>query len=127
MSLLDTIRGAVKIADNVTKPLQATVSFKHWTGTDPFGVPTYSTAVPLLAIVDWARKLVRTPSGDLSVTRATVTFLDVVKLAAATGVTGIQNEDSITLPDGDTGPILDISGFIDAGTTQPIATEVMLG
>lgn len=128
MSLLDTVRNAVKTADTVTKPLQATVTFKRAVpNTDGYGGFTYPTSVSLRAIVDWKQKQLRTMEGQLSVSRASVTFLDVAAVATATAGQGISDNDQIILPDGTTGPILDMAGFIDAGTGQPVATEVFLG
>lgn len=127
MSLLDTLRTGVKIVDKVTKPLQPTVTYRRATGNDGYGNVTFAAPVSLRAIVDFARKQVRTPSGELTVTRATIDLLDVAAVVAATNGQGIGNDDQFTLPDGDTGPILDISGFIDAGTGNPVATTVMLG
>jgi hypothetical protein len=128
VSLLDVLRTGVKIADQVTKPVQATVTYHKATiGSDGYRTITHQTGVSLRAIVDWKQKQVRTLSGMLSVTRAIVTFLDVAELASATSNDGIGDHDKIVLPDGTTGPILDLGGFIDAGTGQPLATEVMLG
>ena len=132
MSLLDVVRSAVVIADQVTKPLQATVSFRHYVSSDGYGTRIYSPdealpAAQLKAIVDWKQKQVRTMSGILSVSRASVMFLDIAALVAATGGEGVDDLDMIVLPDGTTGPILDMSGFIDAGTGHPVATEVWLG
>lgn len=127
MSLLDVLRQGVKIADTVTKPLQATVQFYRMIRIDGRGTKTYAAPVPLLAIVDWKQKQLRTQAGVLSVSRASVTFLDIAALTAATAGNGIDDSDKIVLPDGTTGPILDMSGFIDAGTTLPLATEVFLG
>ena len=127
MSLLDTLRSGVKLADKITKPLQATVTYEREMGSDGYGSFTYASPVSLRAVVDFARKQVRTPQGELTVTRATITLLDVAAIVAATGGEGIGNNDRFTLPDGDSGPILDISGFIDAGTGHPIATDVMIG
>lgn len=128
MSLLDVLRAGVKIADGVTKPLQADVTYEQATvDSTGYGGLVYGSAVKLRAIVDFARKQVRTPSGELTVTRATIDLLDVEAVYTATGGLGIGNNDRFTLPDGDTGPILDISGFIDAGTGQPVATTVMIG
>ena len=128
MGLLEVLRAGVKIADSVTKPLQAEVTYSRAVA-DPsgYGAFTYPTSVKLRAIVDFARKQVRTREGILTVTRATIDLLDVAAVVAATGGEGIGNDDRFVLPDGDSGPILDISGFIDAGTGQPIATTVMLG
>ncbi|MCR4301802.1 MAG: hypothetical protein NUV51_09345 [Sulfuricaulis sp.] len=127
MSLLDVVRSAVKIADEVTKPLQATVTYERYTGSDGYGTPTYAAAVSLRAIVDYVSKQVRTQEGILTVSRATITLLDIAAVVAATGGAGIDNNDKFTLPDGDTGPLLDIRGFVDAGTTHPIATEIVIG
>lgn len=132
MSLLDVVRAGVKIADGITKPLQPTVSFWHFVSADGEGAKTYSpdlasTGVQLRAIVDYVSKQVRTQSGELTVSRATITLLNIAEVVAATGGDGIGNDDVFVLPDGDTGPLIDISGFIDAGTGNPIATTVMLG
>lgn len=127
MSLLDTFRLGVRIADKVTKPVQPEVTFEKYTGSDGYGTKLYASAVPLKAIVDWKQKQVRTQEGILSVSRASVTFLDIDKLKSATNNEGVDDNDRITLPDGTTGPILDMSGFIDAGTGIPLATEVFLG
>ena len=127
MSLLDVVRSAVAIANQVTAPLQATVTFQRFLSTDWQGSSTYATAVDLKAIVDWRQKQLRTSTGILSVSRASVMFIDIAALVAATDGNGVDDLDIITLPDGTTGPILDMSGFIDAGTGQPIATEVYLG
>lgn len=127
MALIDIVRTGVKIANSVTDSLQSTVSFERCTGTDGFGAKTYAAAVSLKAIVDWKQQQVRTPEGQLTVTRASVLFLDTAALVTATGGNGVSDEDRITLADGTTGPILDMAGFIDAGTTKPVATEVFLG
>lgn len=128
MSLLDAVRAGVKVADGVTKPLQPSVTFERAVA-DPtgYGSWTFPSSVPLKAIVDWKQKQLRTAEGVLSVSRASVLFLDIVALVAVTGGEGISDHDRITLPDGTTGPILDMAGFIDAGTGHPIATEVFLG
>lgn len=126
MSLLDVLRTGVKIADKVTKPLQATVMYAR-EGVDNSYGPTYLTAVPLHAIVDYKAVQVRTKGGVLTATRATITLLNIDEVVAATAGLGIGNNDIFTLPDGDTGPILDIGGFVDPGTGHPIATTVMLG
>lgn len=132
MSLLDAVRAGVKVADQVTKPLQATVGFRHyvssnWQGEKIYVPPVSQPPREMKAIVDWKQRQLRTTGGILSVSRSAVMFLDVNEVSAATGGEGIGDEDVIILPDGTTGPILDMSGFIDAGTDQPIATEVFIG
>jgi len=128
MDLLNILRSGIAVADNVTDSLQATVQFeKSSISNDGYGTINYADPVPLKAIVDYAAKQVRTQAGILTVTRATIDLLDIDELNAATGGEGVSNEDRFTLPDGDTGPILDISGFIDAETGHPVLTRVMIG
>lgn len=126
-SILDALRAGVRAADKATKPIQASVTFKKAVKDSSFEGFGYPKAVQLRAIVDWKQKQVRTLAGVLSVSRASVTFLDVDALRKATKGEGIGDNDIIILPDGTTGPILDMAGFIDAGTKQPLATEVFLG
>jgi hypothetical protein len=127
MSLLDVVRSGVAIADKISKPLQATVMYEREASVDSFGTRLFAPAVPLHAVVDFKVDQVRTKDGILTVTRATVTLLNIAEIVAATNGEGIGNNDRFTLPDGDTGPTLDIAGFIDAGTGNPIATTVMIG
>ena len=127
MSLLNVVRDAVAVADSVTRPLQSTVSYQRYTGQNAFGEKSYAAAVDLKAIVDWRQKQVRTSTGTLEVSRAVITFLDAAALSTATAGAGIDDNDILTLPDGETGPILDLGGFIDPGTGIPIATEIFLG
>jgi hypothetical protein len=127
VGLLSTIRTAVKTADKVVKSLQPTVVFERALSSDGAGAFTYASPVNLKAIVEDKQEIVRTPSGGLSQSKTHITFLDVASVASATGGQGIKESDRITLPSGETGPILSISGFIDAGTGQAVAPEVYLG
>jgi len=123
MSLLDVLRSGVAIADGVTKPLQATIAYERFTGQDAYGSETWAPAVPMKALCDWKQRQV----DGSSVGRISITFLDIKEMVAVTGGLGVGIHDRITIPDGMTGPINDLSGFIDAGTGHPLATEVFLG
>lgn len=127
MGLLDTIRAGVKIADSVTQSLQASIKFERYLSSDGQGAKTYAAAVYLLGVAEKKQQMIRTQSGALVACRSNVLFLNVAALVIATSADGINNEDRITLPDGTTGPILEVGGFIDAGTGQPFATQVFLG
>lgn len=128
MSLLDVLRSGVEIINQVTKPLQATVQYARAQPlADAYTTIPDTGAVPLRAIVDWTQVQVRTRDGVLSTSRAVIMLLDIAEVVAATGGEGIDDADTFTLPDGTTGPILDMKGFIDAGTGHPIATEIYLG
>ena len=126
MALIDVLRTGVKIIDTVVDSLQSTVTLERFF-VDDSGQPDHGAPITLKAIVDWRQKQVRTATGVLSVSRANVMFVDVAELSAATNGEGIDDNDIITLPDGTTGPILDMAGFIDPGTAQPLATEVWIG
>lgn len=127
MALIDILRSGVKIADQQTKSLQTTVTFEKHLGDDGYGNDTFGPKQYLPALCDWRSRQVRTMQGELTVTRMILTFLNVEDVARVTNNEGIHEEDRITLPDGSTGPILDLSGFIDPGNCQPLATEVSIG
>lgn len=127
MSYLDTLRNGIATADSMTRSLQATVSFYRCTGIDNHGTRTYASAVSLLAVVDGKQSQIRTMTGELTMCRATLTFLNIVALSAATGGLGVTVQDKIVLQDGTTSPILNVGGFVDAATGHAIATEVYLG
>lgn len=127
MSLLTVLRAGVAIANKVTKPLQSYVMYERQTGESYTGDQTFASPVKLDAIVDYKAVQVRTKAGILTATRSTVTLLDINQVVAATNGEGIGNNDRFTFADGDSGPLLDIGGFVDAGTGHPIATTVMIG
>lgn len=118
MGLADVVRNAVKVADNVTRSLQATVTYTPVTGYDAFGAPVYGVPVAKLAIVEKRQRLIRTTQSNEAMSQAYVAFLQP---------TTINELDKIVLPDGTTGPILNWTGFVDAGTGQPYYAEVYLG
>jgi hypothetical protein len=127
MSLLDVLRSGVAIADSILKPLECDVTLERYIGTDGYGTDLWAPPVTMKAICDWRQAQVTTVGGSLAVSRVVVTFIDIKEMEAKTNGEGISDQDRITLPDGTTGPILDMAGFIDAGTGQPLATDVYLG
>lgn len=129
MALIDALRVGIKVADKVLKSgkMEALVTLSHYVSSNSYGDKTFLSPVQLPAVVDWKQRQVRTLQGVLSVSRASIMFLDIVALLAATGGEGLDDNDLLVLPDGDTGPILDMSGFIDGGTGRPVATEAFIG
>lgn len=132
MGLLDVVRSGVKVADGITKGLQGQVEYHRYTAQTGTGTRTYvpplgTRTVLLDALVDLSTRSVRGPDGEFMVCSALVMFLNVAQIAAATGGAGIKDEDVLILPNGQTGPIVALKGFMDAGTSQPIATEAYLG
>lgn len=118
MGLLDTVRAGVDLANRLTTDLQATVTHKVFVSSGGAGKSVY-TDVPRKALVTRKQRLVRSSSGDMSMSQAQVVFLDP-------GVV-VKELDKIVLPDGTSGPILNTDGFVDAGTGKPILTQVYLG
>ena len=127
VSLLDVVRSGVAIANTVTAPLQGTVTYQRYVSADGYGAKTYATATSLAAIVEEKQRQVRSASGVLVSSKSSALFLDIGALSTATLGNGISTEDLLTLPDGTTGPILAMDGFVDAGTGHLIATQVYLG
>lgn len=118
MGLMDVVRSSVAIANSVTADLQATVTHRVFVSSGGAGKSVY-TNVARKALVTRKQKLVRSSSGDQTMSQAEVVFLDP-------GV--VVNElDLIILPDGTSGPILNSAGFVDSGTGRPILTQVYLG
>lgn len=128
MSLADTVRKGVALANSITSSLQAEVSHRAWTGKDSFGDPAYATAVTRPALVELKQRKIRTVNGEEVVARAAVTFLHPVPPNGAAGRREpIDPRDEITLPGGFTGPILDTQGLVDPETDRPYLMEVFLG
>jgi hypothetical protein len=127
MSLLDVLRSGVKLADKITKPLQSDVSYVRVTAHDEYGAPSGASAVTLKAIVDFKSVPVRNKEGITVTTSAVITLLDIAEIVAATAGEGVAVDDEFTLANGMSGKVLNIGGFMDAGTGHPIPTTVYLG
>ena len=128
MSLAGTIRSAVATADKVVKSLQPSVQHACWTGQDMFGKATFSSFATRKAIIEQGIKERRLGDGRIVMTSAKITFLVVSPPNGATGrVEPIDPRDKLVLPDGTSGPILDVSGLQDAEKNRPYLLEVSLG
>lgn len=133
MSLLDTLRAGIALANTITAPFQGTVQHYAWTGQDGEGADTFSPVLTLpgtsrKAIIDLTRKPRATTEGKMLMTIAAITFLDVIAPNGASGRSEpIDSRDRIVLPDGSTGPIVSVGGFMDALTGRPVLNEVLLG
>lgn len=125
MSILDTLRSSVAIANKILSPLQVDASgvgivgYEKWLDTDGTGLHRRLASTQVPAIVDWDQRHVRSLTGEMVTCRASVTFLDPA--------IQVNVNDKITLPDGSTGPILAMRGPMDAATGRPLITEVFLG
>jgi hypothetical protein len=128
MSHLDTLRAGVRMLNKETRSLQTAVSYVRVTARDEYGAPsTYAAPTTLHAVVDFVNVPVRSQGGITVMARATLTMLDVDEVVAATSGGGVDTDDEFTLPDGSTGKVLNIGGFMDPGTYGPIPLTVYLG
>lgn len=128
MSLDSIIRKGVAIADKVTRPLQCAVTHKAWIAQDVYGAAIYAGAASRLAIVEQKQQMRRTTTGELVMTTASVMFIYPVPPNGAAGRREpIDPRDVILLPDGSTGPLVDVAGFVDTKTTHPFFSEIALG
>jgi len=118
VGLLDDLVDGVATIDAETRDLQPEVTVYRWAWQDAHGKARYAAPTREPAIVDWRQKQVRTRAGSEAVSRAYVGFLRP---------TAIDEKDKVVLPDGTTGPILDMSGFVSRETGRPIFVEVWLG
>lgn len=128
MAFAPLIRKMVGVANKLVAPgdLQDYVTYERQVSVDRYGKKIYAAAVQLPAAIDWKQHQVRTLAGELTTSRAHLTFPDVAAVKAA-APEGFGDYDKFTLPDGTTGPILDMNGYIDPGTHVPFVYEVWLG
>jgi hypothetical protein len=134
MAIRDALVAGISTLNKITKTggLQAQCGFRHFVSADGEGSRTYNpptsqAPATIDAHVDWKQKSLRTSTGELTVSRAALTLTNIPQILQLTGGEGISDDDVFILPDGTTGPIIDMGGYIDAGTGQPFATEVFLG
>lgn len=128
MGLDSIIRNAITLANSVTADLQTTVTHEAWIGQNSRGLPTYDDAVSRSAVVEFKQVRRRRPDGSETLQAARVTFVGPI---ASNGADGrrepIDNRDRITLPNGYSGPILEVLGVVDPTTGAPYALDVILG
>ena len=121
MSLRPSIRRAVRTARRSARLIEVDVLHKHGVTRDSSGRITYSFTDTLKAIVELVTQTFRDKVGAARVSRATITFLFPV---------AVGTSDKLTLPSGQTGPILRISeGLADPSNADGggYLTEVLLG
>lgn len=131
MALVDVIRSGVALASKVTDSLKGPVVHKAWIGQDGQGAPLYASPVTRRALIDLTKRNRTTPSGQLVMTFATLTFLDAIADTTPNSNQVRENpidpRDILTLPDGGTAPIVQAGGFNDSASSRPFLQEVVLG
>ncbi len=131
MGLGSIVRSAYRTAHQVTggtDGLQVDVAHYAWTSQDGYGKPTYASAKTYPAIVTRTQRLIRTQTGHEVMSRASLEFLQLPKANGASNRTEpIDTRDKLVLPDGTTGPILDVNGLLDPTTEHPFGVTVWIG
>lgn len=116
MALADTIRGAVGLANNIFGSQQLTVIWEACT-KDSKGKRAFADPVNIQMLVDWTQRTI-VSKGLERTSRATMTLLDPSIV--------IGPDDRLTLPDGMTGPIVQMTGPADPATGKPYVTEISI-
>lgn len=131
MSLADTVRTMVAVANSMTAPLQPTVTHYAWTGQSGTGKPIYVLiGVARKALVEHRTRRIVTAQGQEILAEHQLLFLEPVPAQGASGrIEPIDPRDKIVLPNGTTAPIVHIGGFADAGSSigDTFYHEVWLG
>lgn len=123
------------IIDDLTSSLQGVITYSAWTGTDDYSKPTYSAPISIDAIIEDHTHLRRVgrskqdiTDGQEIVMKALVTIpRPMTANGAANRKEPIDPRDRITLPNGYSGPILNVEGVIDPSTGNPYMYEIGLG
>lgn len=133
---MSILTSALDIANKITKSmkLQAPITFERYLSGEGYGTESYGSTIPLTAVLEYKQRQVRAVGGELVLSTATLTLLDVTAVVAATpaivngGKAGwVFVKDRITLADGSKPAILNVGGFVDGGSGYLIPTEVYLG
>jgi hypothetical protein len=127
-SILDALRAGIKVADQVTKPLQPIVLYEQVTGKNEYGVFQYASPYSMHAIVEEHPQRVPTREGILTEAKATLTLLSILELVVATSGEGIGVNDRFTDTRNRKWLVVALGpDVIDAGTGIPLVTTVYLG
>lgn len=119
MALADIVRSGIALAKSTlsTGELLSTVLLAKWASQNDNGEATYAADVAYEALVTNADDRATTQTGETSVARCKVMFLEDVAITPL---------DRVTLADGSTGPIVRIDeGVVDA--TGRMMVTVYLG
>ena len=121
MSLRPSVRRAVRTARRSARLIEVDVQHEFGIERNSAGKITYEHTETLQAIVEPVTRTFRDKDGASRVSRATITFLFPVLVGTS---------DRLTLPSGQTGPILQVSeGLVDPSSADGggFLTEVRLG
>lgn len=128
MALDDVFRDVVGICDDLFKPVQADVQHVTWVGQDALGDPLPPVVVIRKAIVEQKLQDIKLNDGRSVSIQAKLTFLaPVLPNGAPNRIEPIDARDTFILPDGSSGPVVNVSGMRDPGANRPFFLEVFLG
>lgn len=123
IGLRQLVEQVIAIADEATggpTGLQSTITIHPYTGETLYGVDTYGTPETVPAFVSYKQAPVQSRTGQTIISKASVIILK--KLTRA-----IDINDKIVLPDGTSGPIIDVSGFANPDTSKPFTNKIFIG
>lgn len=112
------VRKLVPIADKMTLSMQPKVTHIPFKSQTVQGTVAMGGTVKRPAHVELKAQSVRSMSGEFVMSKAKITFLRSV---------AIDTRDTLILPDGTTGPIIAVNGYMDPATSLGYVTEVYLG
>ena len=128
--LRDIVAGGIAIAHNITNDggLQATILLSRWVSQDASGAASYAAPISLTAVVRYRSETRESQSGTSSVGKARILILTPLEPHGATGRSEpIDERDLVTMPDLQTGPILEVGGQVDGVTGTPFYHSILLG
>src|SRR5688572_2046525 len=132
MALRDIIAKGVATINTITKDLQGSVSHYPWIAQNAFGSTQHQSPfgqpITRTAIIEQQGRWRQMPNGNMVFTYAHLIFLEPFEhINAPNRKNPIDPRDRLILPDGTTGPIVDVDGLYNPGTNSPYFCEVWLG
>ncbi len=136
MALSDTVRNAIRTADNVTKSFQVEIKHYAWIGMDMKGEPEYDPEFVIRMALSQKKRARQRFEATSEISQVTIlTFLTpIAEHGAPNRQEPIDPRDKMVLPDGTTGPLSDIGrrselqgGLDDPTTNQPYMYQVTVG
>jgi hypothetical protein len=123
------IRNGVATANRLTKGLQPRVKIRRWQSGGGYEGESLAAPIYVQAIVDLRLRDHHTSTGQVIATRAHVMILDKIGKEGNVGrIEPIDRRDELTLPDGSTGPIVEVGGpGVDPTTNLPYLVEIWIG
>jgi hypothetical protein len=124
----DILVAGIAVTNTLTKGVQVDCTLAAWTGQDAYGSATYAAPVTFQAVLDRTNKQLVTLGKVIDVA-ATLTIVgDLAPNGATDRREPIDPRDVITLPDGFTGPIIDVPNAVtDPITGRGLIQQIMLG